>query len=60
MLELSKDILQKVSFDPQLFKKELLKAISWLKTKEEIKKLKEWCSHQFGTSHSYILREVFA
>ncbi len=60
MYELSKDILQKVSFDPILFKKELLKAISWLDSKEDIKKLKEWCTLQFGSNYPQILNEVFA
>ena len=30
MMELSKEVLQKVSFDRLLFKKELLKARTWL------------------------------
>jgi len=60
MLELAKNILQKVSFDPSLFKKELLKAIKWLESKDEVGMLKEWCNHNFGTSYSSILKEVFA
>jgi hypothetical protein len=59
MLELTKKILQKVSFDPNLFKKELLKALKWLKSQEEIRTLKEWCTIEFGKSHSTILKEVF-
>lgn len=59
MLELTKNILQKVSFDPNLFKKELLKALKWLKNQEEIRILKEWCTIEFGKSHSTILKEVF-
>ena len=34
MLEYSKEILQKVSFDPELFQKELQKAISMLMEEE--------------------------
>ena len=34
MLELSKEILSKVSFDKNLFKKELSKSIRWLSRKE--------------------------
>lgn len=60
MLELSKEILLKVSFDPNLFKKELLKALKWLSSQEEVKKLKEWCTLQFESNHSLILKEVFA
>ena len=37
MLELAKKILQKVSFDPYLFKKELVKAISRLENLEDVK-----------------------
>lgn len=60
MLELAKNILQKVSFDPSLFKKELLKAIKWLESKDEVGVLKEWCNHNFGKSYPSILKEVFA
>ena len=46
MLEFSKQILSKVSFDRNLFNKELKKSISWLK-KDEIEKLKVWCLSSF-------------
>lgn len=59
MLELAKKILQKVSFDPYLFKKELLKAISRLESKEDIRKLKEWCLLNFSTNYPLILQEAF-
>jgi len=60
MLELAKKILQKVSFDPYLFKKELLKAIKRLDTTEDLQNLKNWCRINFGGNYSYILNEVFA
>lgn len=60
MLELAKKILQSVSFDPYLFKKELLKAIGRLENMEEIKKLKEWCMINFGTNYPMILQEAFS
>lgn len=60
MLELAKDILQKVSFDVNLFKKELFKAIKWLESQEEIKKLKEWCMRKFGKKYPQIIEEAFA
>lgn len=47
MFELSKEVLQKVSFDKHLFKKELKKAIKWLK-KEEVHLFKVWCMSTFG------------
>ena len=34
MLKLCKSVLEKVSFDPQLFRKELMKATKWLNKKE--------------------------
>ena len=35
MFELSKKILEKVSFDKTLFRKELIKAVKWLKPDEK-------------------------
>lgn len=58
MLELSKHILQKVSFDRTLFKKELLKATKWLK-KEELMLFKVWCIATFGNIYGDIITEVF-
>jgi len=50
MFELSKIILQKVSFDHELFKKELGKAIKWLQPTNEVKKLYFWCIEKFDGS----------
>jgi hypothetical protein len=57
MYELSKEILQKVSFDKILFRKELSKAVKWLK-KEEVQLLKIWCLSTF-THYSDVISEVF-
>jgi hypothetical protein len=46
MFEFSKKVLQKVSFDRELFKKELSKSIKWLK-KDEALLLKAWCLTTF-------------
>lgn len=46
MLEYSKLILAKVSFHPELLKKEYRKAITHL-TKEEAKELSEWLKANF-------------
>ncbi len=59
MVELSKKILTKVSFDPQLFQKELLKALRWINDQHDLKNLKEWCLREFGHVHPQILRKVF-
>lgn len=57
MYELSKEILQKVSFDRLLFKKELVKATRWLKN-EELLLLKAWCLATFIQYHD-LISEVF-
>jgi len=58
MLELSKQILQKVSFDRKLFKKELLKSIRWIKPSERVQ-LKMWCLATFGVAYKDLILEVF-
>ncbi len=57
MLRFCKAVLQKVSFDKILFKKELKKSISWLK-KEELIMLKIWCLATFG-KHKDIVLDTF-
>lgn len=47
MFEYSKMILEKVSFEPRIFKKELRKALRQ-STQEEIKHLMSWCREKFG------------
>lgn len=59
MLELSKNILRKVSFDHALFYKELKKALKWINSTEELRKLKEWCIFEFGKTHRRVLQQVF-
>jgi hypothetical protein len=41
MLEYTKNILQKINFDKELFERELVKASKWL-SKDELKLLHEW------------------
>tara|TARA_B100000287_G_scaffold408145_1_gene434209 strand:+ start:26 stop:211 length:186 start_codon:yes stop_codon:yes gene_type:complete len=57
MLNFSKKILKKVSFDQALFKKELTKSIRWL-NKQEIVALKIWALTSF-TQYKHIILEVF-
>ena len=47
MFEYTKTILNKVSFNKELFSKELRKSFRWLK-KEEIIALQAWCIITFG------------
>ena len=58
MLEFCKKVLMKVSFDRLLFKKELKKAIKWVKTEERLQ-LKEWCLTKFGHIYGDIIAESF-
>jgi hypothetical protein len=58
MLEYSKTILQKVSFSGDLFRKELKKAIRFLK-REEIIMLQVWCLVSYNDKFGDIIREVF-
>ena len=58
MLELSKQILQKVSFDRKLFKKELRKSLKWVKPSERLQ-LKAWCLLTFGAAYHDVILEVF-
>lgn len=57
MLEYSKKILSKVSFDKQLFEKELRKAIALLNG--QIEELRKWCYQQFGDQYLKILDHNF-
>lgn len=58
MFELSKKILEKVSFDRSLFRKELKKAVQWVKQEERLM-LKVWCLATFGTQYREIILQVF-
>ena len=57
MLEFTKKILSKVSFDKSLFKKELAKSARWL-SKKEVITLKIWALSTFSQYKNTIL-EVF-
>lgn len=58
MMEFSKQVLQKVSFDPRLFKKELIKARRWVGQSDQIV-LKAWCLATFGHLYKDVIMEVF-
>jgi hypothetical protein len=47
MFEYSKMILEKVSFEPRIFRKELRKALRQ-STNEEFGQLMSWCRSKFG------------
>ena len=58
MMEFSKQVLQKVSFDQRLFKKELIKARRWLGQHDQLV-LKAWCLATFGHMYKDIILEAF-
>lgn len=58
MLELCKNVLQKVSFDKLLFQKELQKSVDWL-SDNELKTFKEWCVNNFDGQYLQIIMETF-
>ncbi len=58
MLKYTKIILMKVSFDAQLFEKELKKAIKLL-IPGEINELKQWCLEKFGKLYSTLINRCF-
>jgi len=58
MLEYTKTILQKVSFDQSLFQKELRKSVKWLR-KEEAMTLYAWCMITFGDTYGELIRDIF-
>lgn len=60
MLELTKNILLRVSFDPLLFQKELNKGLRWIKSSDEVQVLKEWCIKEFGTIYPSIVYRTFS
>lgn len=58
MLQLSQQVLQKVSFDPRLFRKELVKAVRWVGDRDKLL-LKAWCLATFGHMYQDVIIEVF-
>jgi len=58
MLKYTETVLQKVSFNRELFKKELRKSIKWLK-RDEVILLQAWCIINFGNVYKDVITEVF-
>jgi hypothetical protein len=58
MLDMSKTILEKVSFDKILFRKELTKAAQWLKPDEKMM-LKVWALATFGHMYRDVILDVY-
>lgn len=58
MLEMCKEVLTKVSFDRLLFRKELQKAIRWIKG-DDLTRLRQWCLDRFGNLYHDIIISSF-
>ena len=58
MLEYTKSLLQKVSFDRRLFLKELRKSIAWLNP-DERRSLRSWSLATFNHVYGKDIHEVF-
>jgi hypothetical protein len=51
-------LLEKVSYDKNLFKKEIIKSFRWLKSYEIIL-LHNWLKKNYGKTHGDVIRDVF-
>lgn len=58
MFEMYKYVLDKVSFDQFLFRKELEKAMTNIKPNEQLL-FKKWCLNTFDQKHKEVLTDVF-
>lgn len=59
MLNYCKKILKSVSFDKELFEKELKKAVRNLLLYDEVLALRKWCFRKFGNPYKQIIENVF-
>ncbi len=58
MLEHQKLVIDNVSGNKYLFRKELIKSLKWLKP-EEINELQSWVITKYGNMHKAIIKDVF-
>ncbi len=58
MLEHQKKVLLGVEKNPNRFKKEMIKSLTWL-SREEAVDLYKWVKEEFGIRYSKLLSEVF-
>lgn len=58
MLDHQKLLLQKLSHDKGLFRKEIVKSFKWLRS-YEILSLHRWLKENYGRTHSDVIHEVF-
>lgn len=58
MLEHQKILLEQLSYDKNLFRKEIIKSFRWLKS-FEILQLYNWLQKKYGETHGEIIQDVF-
>ena len=58
MLEHQKLLLDQLSYDKELFRKEIVKSFKWLKSYEIIR-LHRWLNERYGTTHADVIQDVF-
>jgi hypothetical protein len=58
MLDRQIKLLEKISYDKNLFKREIIKSFRWLKS-YEIVLLHKWLKKNYGKTHSDVIRDVF-
>jgi hypothetical protein len=59
MLQYAETVLEKVSFNRELFRNELEKSIKWLQN-DEVRALKSWCILHFGALYMDVINDVFS
>jgi len=60
MLDFSKTILEKVSFDSYLFSKELRKLIIWFgENNDDLSVFKMWCYDKYGHVYPDLINQAF-
>ena len=58
MLEHQKKLIEEISHDRIMFRKEIIKSFRWLKS-YEIVQLHSWLKNVYGKSHGEIIKDVF-
>ena len=58
MLEHQKKVLRQISYDKELFRREILNSFKWLKSYEIIM-LHKWLKDNFSRTHNDVIQTVF-
>lgn len=58
MLEYTKTVLEKVSFNEALFTKELMKSIQWVQM-DDANQLYAWCKTLYGNRYEKVIDHCF-